>query len=461
MPPHTISPASRVSSREIWNLTWPQILMMLFQFLVGFTDVVVAGRIHPNVQAAFGIIIQCQFTLLVVGMALSNGGIAAMSQSLGAGMPLRAERYAGLMTTLALSLCGLIVLLGWVLRDIIFSLLSVPQDLLPLTNELWAVVLWVIPANYLAIQTMAIFRSRKNVLIPLASGMIMCVLNAIGDFGFGLGMFGLPNFGAQGIIVSSLVAVSAGALFNCFMLYKKGYISAKAFAPLRWQKKAAPYLLRVALPSGGMQVLWQLGYLVLFTITATLPYARETALAGLTAGMRIESLLFLPAMAFSATGSVLVGHCLGAGNPAEAKRVGLRVAATGALLMSLVAAIMFPFVPAISAFVAPDAAVQAQAISYMRYNLLSTPFTVTSMVMTGILTGAGATLYPMKVNSMSIWLVRLPLAWFLGHILWQDAAGVFCAMLISQCVGAAAHYYVFLRLNWYRFALTAKRTQRA
>ena len=44
-----------------------------------------------------------------------------------------------------------------------------------------------------------------------------------------------------------------------------------------------------------------------------------SALAGMTAGIRIESLLFLPGFAFNMTASILVGHELGAGRPDEAK----------------------------------------------------------------------------------------------------------------------------------------------
>ena len=37
--------------RGIWQLSWPMLLMMVFNFLVGFTDVYVAGLVGPEVQA--------------------------------------------------------------------------------------------------------------------------------------------------------------------------------------------------------------------------------------------------------------------------------------------------------------------------------------------------------------------------------------------------------------------------
>ncbi len=452
-----ISATSHISFREIWSLTWPQILMMMFQFFVGFTDVVVAGRISSDVQAALGLITQCHFFLLVVVMALCNGGVAAMSQSLGAKLPRRAMRYVGLIFQLALVLCVLTVAGGYFFRAQIFGILDVPESLRSLTDELWVIYLWVIPCNYLVIISTAIFRSNKNVWIPLASGIVVCLLNAFFDFGLGLGYFGLPNIGAKGIAYASLASVFAGAIFNIYILAKRNFVCKQSFAPLRWQRKALPYIAKVALPSGGLQILWQLGYLVLFYIAGTMPVENVNTLAGLTAGMRIESMLFLPAVAFSSTGSILVGHCLGAGKKAEARQVGIRITVTGAVTMSIAALVIYQWLTPLIAFVVPDELVQPITLSYMNYNLLSMPFTVTSMIMSGIMTGAGATIYLTAIYSIATWFIRLPLAWYLGHIILINASGIFIGMLVSQVAQAVAAIYVFLRCDWYRFASTAKR----
>ena len=447
----------RVSSREIWSLTWPQALMMLFQFLVGFTDVVVAGHIHPHVQSALGIVTQCQFFLMVVGIALVNGGLAAMSQSLGANLPWRAERYIGLLFKLT-GIFSLITMgVGLMFRRQLLELLGVPEAIFPLTLDLWVLLLFIMPSSYLSFATIAIFRSRKNVWIPLTSAILVCVVNTFADLGFGLGMFGLPAVGAEGIIWASIFSMTAGALFNVGVLIRKKIVTRRSFAPLRWEKKAFPYILKVALPAGGSQFLWQLGYLMLYMITNTLPYDSVTATAGMTAGMRIEALLFLPGMAFSFTGSILVGHCLGAGNRAEAKRVGLRVVIAGALSMSIIAAMLFPFLPEISAFVAPDESVARVATSYLMFNFFAMPFTVTSMIMSGLFSGAGATIFSLAAFSIGTWLIRLPLAWYMGHVIWQNASGIFAAMLVSQIVQASICVYLFLCRDWYRFASTAKR----
>lgn len=447
-----------VSSREIWALTWPQALTMLCQFLVGFTDVVVAGRIDPHLQGSLGIITQCQFFLLVLGIALVNGGLAAMSQSLGARLPMRAERYIGLLFKFGALFCALFIVLAYAFASEMLNLLHVPEPIYDRTLELWLLFLPVLPVSYLSFITVAVFRAHKNVWIPLASAIMVCVVNAVADCGFGLGMFGLPRIGAEGIIYASIGSIALGSFFNLAALVRMGLISPKSFASWRWERRALPYLLKVALPAAGTQLLWQAGYLALFIIINTLPVDSVSAVNGLTAGLRIEGILFLPAMAFSFTGAILVGHCLGAGNPGEARRVGLRVAVTGALSMGLCAALLFPFVAEIAAFVSPeDTNVQAIAANYLKFNLMATPFTGITMIMSGLFSGAGATIYSLLALGTGIWAVRLPLAWYMGHIVWQNASGVFLAMLVSQVVQSVICLYLFLFHNWYRFASTAKR----
>ena len=448
----------RVSSREIAALVWPQALTMLFQFLIGFTDVAVAGRIHPHLQGIIGIITQCQFFLLVIGLALVNGAVAAISQALGARLSLRADRYVGLLFKMGALFCALTMGIGFVFaRDMLF-LLQVPEAIYAQTLELWLLFLPILPASYLTFMTAAVFRAHKNVWVPLLSAVVVCLINGVADIGFGLGRFGLPNLGAGGLIYASILSVTAGGLVNLAVLLRANLVSRRSFASWRWERRAFPYILKVAVPAGTSQILWQLGYMMLFLITNTLPSDSVIAVNGLVAGLRVEGILFMPGMAFSFTASVLVGHCLGAGNPAEAKRVGLRVAAGGAISMSLLAACIFPFVPEIVAFVSPeDSGVQAVAASYMMFNLLATPCTVASMIMSGIFSGAGATVYSLLAFSVGTWLVRLPLAWYMGHIMWQSASGVFLAMLVSQIVQAALCLYLFFRRDWYRFASTAKR----
>jgi len=124
--------------------------------------------------------------------------------------------------------------------------------------------------------------------------------------------------------------------------------------------------------------------------------------------------------------------------------------------MTLVGVVMWPLRGELAAFLTPDAAVQTEIVRYLSFNIMSVPFTVTGIILVGVFNGAGATFYPLVSLSSAVWLVRLPSAWILGHVLVCGANGVFAAMLLSQIVQASLLLFVLLRCDWKRFAMTAR-----
>jgi len=439
--------------RTIWGLIWPQTLMMLLQFGIAFVCVWVAGRINPVVQASFGMVAQCVMFLQVVAIAMGSGAIAGISQSLGAGLVRRARRYALLVGWGSLLLGMLTALLGYVFRAQLFDALMAPPETREILDNYWLVTLLTTPLNYVWGVSSGLFRAIRQVIAPLFVTMLVFAVVVFGATGLGLGWFGLPDCGYMGIAWANFVSVLLGATGNILLLLRLGYMRPRDTPPWRWVRRGAPYLVRVAWPAGLSQFLWQLGYLVIFAITASLPLGSVAALAGMTAGMRVESLLFMPGFAFNMTVSVLVGNSLGAGDKAEAKRLALVLSASGCVCISALAGMMWPFMDDLAALLSDSPAVQEQTVSYLFYNLLAAPFTAGSMILGGVMMGAGATRYNLAVFASSFWLVRLPLAWLFGHALWGEAAGIFLSMLISQGVQACVMLWVVLRLDWTRFSL--------
>ncbi len=445
--------AAGIGFRGIWSLAWPQILMMFLNFLIGFVDVYVGGRIDRETQAAIGVLAQAMFFFQVVASAVANGAVAAVSQSEGAGRSARAVRYVWLCLLLGVAASALILVVGLAGRDLFLGLLQVPEPMRPKAAYFLTVFLWLLPIQSFFVIANALFRARRLVLVPLYAWGLAAALNALGDFGLGLGWFGLPECGYAGVAWSTFCSVTAGMLFNLAALVRAGMVRPALFPPWRWVRCGIRYLLRVAWPSGLMQIVWHTGYLVLFSITGSLPAGSVDALAGMSAGMRVESLLFLPPMAFNFTASILVGNLLGAGRPDLARRVGLRIMIAGVAAVTLLGAALWPFLPDAAAFLSPRPEVQAEAVSYLRYNVLAIPFTVCGLILIGAMTGAGATLFTMLITGSSIWFIRLPLALFLGHRLLGRAEGIWISMFVSQAVQAMACLGVYLRADWARFGM--------
>lgn len=441
----------------IWSLAWPQVVMMMFHFLIGFVDVWVAGRIDRETQACMGVMSQAMFFFMVVAVALANGSVAAISQSSGAGLPRRIKRFVGLSVSLG-AITGLAIFAVGLRFDHVFlRLLKIPAEVLPVAEYLLQVSLYILPAYYLFTISNAFFRAQKSVTIPLYSMVLVTAVNTVGDLGLGLGLWGLPNLGYKGIAWSTFASVLLGTIYNIVMMFRCGLLSAQSLAPWRWVRLALPYLLRVAWPAGLMQLVWHSAYMVLYAITASLPHGNVVAMAGMSAGIRIEALLFLPGIAFNFTASILAGHYLGQGDKEMAKRMGYRIMIVGVVAISIISALLWLVIEPVIAFVTPDLEVQAEAIRYLAWNMAATPPLLAAMILGGAFVGAGATMYQAVIFGSAAWLVRLPLAYLLGHIVLQRAQGVWMAMFVSVLIQCATMLYFYHYRDWYRFTLRKSR----
>ena len=101
----------------IWGLVWPQMMMLLCSIIVNLTDIWAAGRLSSDVQAAVGLSFQIQVFLMVFGWALGAGGMAAVSQSMGAGHFRRAQNYVGLVLCSCVFVAVLLALVTGLFRD--------------------------------------------------------------------------------------------------------------------------------------------------------------------------------------------------------------------------------------------------------------------------------------------------------------------------------------------------------
>jgi len=447
--------------RSIWHLTWPQLFMMFFQFAIGALDVYVCGIIGRDAQAAMGLISQASSIFLVVALAVANGSVAALTQSLGAGKRLRALRYGGLCLSMGVVFSALILACGLIFRDAFLSILNVPAEILASSRSILGVFLCILPVNYLTILTNTVLRAHKMVMVPLAAMAVTFLLNTWLDFGLGLGRWGMPDMGYMGVAWATFWSSCGGLLLNVILLARAKLLVRAMFAPWRWMRAAAPYVFKVAWPAGFVQVIWQMGYLTLLVVLNGLPSGAVDALAGFAGGGRVESAIFLPAVAFNSSASIMVGHALGTGDKAEAKRMGYRVWRLGVAVMTAVSIPLWFFLPEVAGIFTNDPNVAAQTISYLRYNLSAVPFTCTSMIIGGALTGAGATMYTFLVFILSVGLVRLPVAWWLGWKAWGTADGVWFSMLVSQMVQASALLFMFQFKNWAKYSMMKQRNPHA
>jgi MATE family multidrug resistance protein len=416
---------------NIWEISWPMLLIMIFFFLVGFTDIYVAGLISSEVQAAVGFIDQLYFLIIIIANAISVGTLAMVSRSVGSGDKDRALRVARQSLLFSVLIASVISLVGlFFYRDII-ALAGFPADIRDIAGKFLRIFALALGPNYILIISNAVFRASGDVKKPLITMLIVSLCNIAGDFVLVFGIFPFPEMGYTGIATSTAVSVTAGMVINLFFLTRGWW---KAFYSGTW-KLSLDLIRRIiglSWPAAMLQVAWNAGTIVLYNILGRLGPESITALASITNGLRIEAIIYLPAFALNMAASVLVGQNLGAGDPGRAERVGWKIAQAGVLLVSLMALIIFIWADHIASVVTKNTAVLAETTRYLRINMLSEPFMAMGAILGGGLQGAGDTRGAMWVIIIAMWFIRLPLAYFVALVFDYGATGVWVVMITSM-----------------------------
>jgi len=263
---------------NIWELSWPILLIMIFNFFVGFTDIYVAGLINPKVQAAVGFIGQLYFLLIIIANAISIGTVALVSRSIGAGNSLKAIENAkqslifGALIAIGLTAAGLIFY-----REIIATA-GFPMSIREIAETFLRIFAFSLGPNYLLIISNAVFRASGDVRKPLLTMFLVSAINVIGDFGLVFGIFPFPKMGYPGIALATAISVSIGMGINLVFFFfsprwKPIYTTAWIMSPSTIKRIA-----NVSWPSALLQIAWNAGTIALYNILGRLGDTGITAL---------------------------------------------------------------------------------------------------------------------------------------------------------------------------------------
>ena len=432
---------------NIWQMSWPMLLIMLFNFLVGFTDIYVAGLISADVQAAIGFISQLYFLFIILGNAVSIGTVALVSRAIGARDRVRASEYAkqslifGIFVSVGLMLVGL----GFSAKIVKFA--GFPPELHDIARTFLIIYAIALIPNYVLIISNGIFRASAEVKKPLVTMFIFSLVNIIGDFALVFGYGPFPRLGYPGIAYATAVSVSISMTINVMFLFFSDWkmIFSGIWKPMFRKLRL---IVHFGWPAGLLQVAWNAGSIVLYNILSRLGEESITAIAAITNGLRIEAIIFMPAFAMHMAASVLIGQNLGTKNPQRASQLGWKIAVSAMLVLSIISTVVFIWAEFFASLLAQDAAVLEETARYLRINMFSEPFMALSLVLSGALQGAGDTRGNMWVIIICMWFIRLPLAGVLAFIVGLGASGVWIAMVISMMIQGLLMSFRFARGKW-------------
>lgn len=416
---------------NIWRMSWPMLLVMIFQFLVGLADIYVAGFLGPDIQAIVGFVSQLYFLIVIIANALSIGTVALFSRAIGSGRQEEAVHIARQSLVFGF-FCGLVIAFaGLFFHDQIVRIAGFPPEIRDTASDFIIIYSLALAPNYVVIIANAVFRAGGEVKLTLFSMFFISLVNIVLNFVLVRGLFSFPAIGYRGIAVSTAIAMGIGMVISMALFRRSS--SRQIFAG-RWSVSSGMVMkiFRISWPAALLQLSWSAGSIILYNILGRLEAGNVYAMAALTNGLRIEAIIYLPAFALHMAASVLIGQNLGAKDPERAEQIGWRITRAGVVFVSTLSLPIFIWPEVFASPVARHPEVLWETARYLRMNMLSEPFMALSAILGGCLQGAGDTKGTMLIIVTAMWIIRLPFAWFLGIEAGFGAAGVWTAMVVSM-----------------------------
>jgi len=409
-----------------WSVSWPLTLIMVFEFLIGLTDVYIAGKVSKEIQATYGFVIQLYFVLIVIANALTVGTVSVVSRLYTSGDKTELNKAVS-SSVMASAGAGLVLAIaGIFFSPTIIKYLNIPEELKHFAVPFTKIYAMGLLFHYLLISCNGILRSCQMVKRSLKTMALVCGFNIALNFFL---VFHTP-LGFRGIATATASSVFIGSMIN--LVYVRNIMAGMKYFSLNLVKK----MIRIGWPIGLLQVLWQLGSMVLYLILSALPEHRIETLAALTAGLRIESIIYLPVFGFNMANAVIVGNLLGEKKKKDAFQSGIMTMALGVCIVTLMVVIVILNARWIASFLSSDAIVIRESVKYIYISMISEPFMAWGIILGGGLIGAGDTRSVLIRVALSVWLIRIPLAYIFVVLLGFGAVSVWWSMNISQFVQA-------------------------
>ena len=253
----------------------------------------------------------------------------------------------------------------------------------------------------------AIFRGLGDAKSPLYFVMIACVTNIIGD----VTLTKFIPMGASGAAIATVAAQAVSVALSLMLIRKKGLPFAVEKAHLHPDKETSGSILKLGTPIALQSMCNEISYLILLGFVNALG---EVASAGVGIAEKLVMFILLIPTSYMQSISAFAAQNDGAGQRARAEKSMWLGMLTAAILGGILAYLSFFHGAALSALFikGSETAVLNASAEFLKATSIECFILSIAYCFTGYFNGVKRTTFVMAQGLLSIFLVKLPYAYF-------------------------------------------------
>lgn len=436
------------SNQQLRRLIGPLLVEQLLVMLVGMMDTVMVSSAGEAAVSGVSIVNEVNYLVITVLSALAAGGAVIVSQYLGNNDKANSDKSASQLIMIAFLISTALMVICLIFCRQILMLLygSVSSDVMEAAVTYFWITTLSFPFLGLYNCGSAMYRSMNATKVTMVVSIIMNTVNIIGNY---IGVY-IFHMGAAGVAWPTFLSRVIAALILCTLAFNQGNaVSIEWKNILAWNSDILKRILKIAVPNSIENGLFQFGRVVVTIFIAT--YGTSQIAANGVANS-FSTLAIIASAAVQLAIVTVVGQCVGANDYKQAQyymKKMIKIAYISGLVNCLLVLAVMPIGMKMYTLT-PETEKIVTEIMY--WNCLATALLhPLSFVLPNGLRAAGDAKYTMIVGVVSMFVVRISMAYLLGSVLQLFVLGTYFAMFLDWCARIACFTLRYHSGKWMNY----------
>lgn len=433
-------PSAMQKAVLVLSMSLPAILAQLTSIAMQYIDAGMVGSLGAAATGAIGLVSSTTWLMNGMCVGMSSGFSVQVAQLVGAGR--KSEAADVLRQALKILFCCSFLMMVFCI-SISHGLpvfLGADETIREDAGRYFFIYACGLPFAQMRQLSAAMMQCSGDMKTPSVLAGMVCVLDVIFNFflifptrtvdisGLELTVFG-AGLGVEGAALgTALSEVVIGLLMLYFTVIRSPILNLRRKGDWKLKKKTVVTAVKIAVPMTLDHIFLCSAYVAGTLLIAPLG---TVAVAANSLAVTAESLCYMPGYGIGSASTAIIGQTLGAERLDLTHSFSRLTVLLGMVLMGCTGMIMFGIAPIVFQFLTTDGTVASLGTQMLRIELFAEPLYGASICCAGVFRGAGDTLFPSIMNLVSMWGVRILLAFFLIPVF--GLKGYWIAMTVELC----------------------------
>ena len=416
------------SNAQLRKLIIPLLFEQLFVMLVGMLDTVMVSSAGEAAVSGVSIVNELNYLVITILAALAAGGACIVSQYLGNQDRDNANLTASQLMTVSCVFSISFMIINLVFCDTILQFLygGVSADVMAACRTYFWITALSFPFLGVYNCASAVYRSMNETKVTMLVSVLMNLINIAGNY---VGVFVL-HMGVAGVAWPTFFSRMIAACILCGMSFQSSHLVSISWKNiLAWHSDVIRRVLGIAIPNSIENGLFQFGHVIMMVFISSYGTS-QIAAYGVSDNLSALAIIGSSAMTLSIV--TVIGQCVGANDYVQADYYMKKMLKISVIISTFNCFLIFLLVPtALQLYTLSSETAGLVTQLMFWYCIFCAVLQPVAFVLPSGLRAAGDAKYTMIVGVLSMFAVRISLAYLFGTVFQMYTLGTFFAMFLD------------------------------